>query len=181
MDDKKKPIELCFRKESVFMTRGDITGLVDEDWFLSVIVGNDYWKENLNKLEINEDKNTVMSIIETMRYSTLIVLKDVSIDYMLALAEKWCIPEMFIEMIKNEKEKPQKHNNPMDDVIFLCVVCNTGFKMSKNKPDSCKSHKSLLSNGQFMCCGKTKDENPCRIGYHTLCVRDKEKYYGNNV
>lgn len=36
------------------MTRGDISGLVDEEWFLSVIVSDDYWKEDLNKLEINE-------------------------------------------------------------------------------------------------------------------------------
>lgn len=178
--EKKQPIELCFREESVFMTRGDITGLVDEEWFLSIIVGDDYWKEDLNKLRINEDKNTVMSIIETMRYSTLIVLKDVSIDYMIALAEKWCIPEMFIEFMKTEKETPEKDNNPLDDVIFICEICRTGFKMSENKSDSCKSHQTFVSNGRYMCCGRTKDEAPCRIGYHILCMRDKQKYYGNN-
>ena len=141
--DKKQPIELCFREESVFMTRGDISGLVDEEWFLSVIVGDDYWKEDINRLEMNEDKNTVMSIIETMRYSTLIVLKDVSIDYMIALAEKWCIPEMFIELMKTEKETPEKENNPLDDVIFICDICKTSFKMSENKSDSCKVTKHL--------------------------------------
>ena len=177
MNVTKKPIEMCFRGESVFMTRGDITGLVDEEWFLSVIVGDDYWKEDLNKLEINEDKNTVMSIIETMRHNTLIVLKDVSIDYMLSLAEKWCIPEMFIEFIKNEKTKPKK-NNPMDHIVFLCSICKTGFKMSENKPDSCKTHSTFISNGQFMCCGRNREDEPCRIGYHLMMSDDKRRYYG---
>ena len=31
--EKLKPIELYFRGESIFMTRGDITGLVDEYGF----------------------------------------------------------------------------------------------------------------------------------------------------
>ena len=175
--EKTKPIELCFRGESIFMTRCDITGLVDEEWFLSVIVGNDYWKDDLNKLEINEDKNTSMSIIETMRYNKLIVLKDVSIDYMLSLAEKWCIPEMFIEYIRNEKSLPKKTNNPLDDVIFMCCVCNTGFKMSENKSDSCKTHPSIFTNGKFVCCGGTSNEEYCSVGYHVLTPRDKSEYY----
>jgi len=120
---EKTPIELCFRGESIFMTRGDITGLVNEDWFLSILVGSDYWKEDLHRIEINEEKNTVMSIIETMRHNTLIVLKDVSLDYMLVLSEKWCIPQMFIEYIKNEKISQKKNNNQIDDIIFLCAVC----------------------------------------------------------
>lgn len=49
-----------------------------------------------------------MSIIETMRYSRLIVLKDVPIEYMLSLAEKWCIPEMFIEFIKKKRRFQKK-------------------------------------------------------------------------
>lgn len=176
----KKPIELCFRGESIFMTRGDITGLVDEKWFLSIIVGDDYWKENVSRLEINEDKNTVMSIIETMRYNTLIVLKDVSIDYMLSLADKWCIPEMFIELMEKEKTKPKKKY--IDDVIFMCSICKTGFKMSENKANSCKSHPAIfVSDGRFMCCGRTSEEEHCRIGYHVLSDSDKIKYYGNNI
>jgi hypothetical protein len=31
-----------------------------------------------------------------------------------------------------------------------------------------------------MCCGRTSDEPPCRIGYHVLCNDDKKIYYGNN-
>ena len=179
--DNKNPIELCFRGESVFMTRGDITGLVKEEWFLSVIVGNDYWKDNTNKLEINEEKNTVMSIIETMRHNSLIVLKDVSLDYMLVLAEKWCIPELFIEYIKNKITiQKDSSNNPMDNVIFLCARCRSGFKMTENKADSCKSHLTYFSNGRFMCCGRTSNYPPCRIGYHVLCNDDNKKYYGNN-
>ena len=30
-------LELCFRNQSVFMTKDDITGLTDEDWFLKQI------------------------------------------------------------------------------------------------------------------------------------------------
>ena len=172
----KKPIELCFRGESVFMTRGDITGLVSEEWFLSILVGSDYWKEDLYRIEVNEEKNTALSIIETMRHNTLIVLKDVSLDYMLALADKWCIPEIFIEYIKNEKTRPKK-NNILDDIIFLCTRCGCGFKMSENKSGSCKSHPAFVKNERFICCGRTINDTPCRIGYHVLSKDDKLKYY----
>ena len=30
-------------------------------------------------------------------------------------------------------------------------------------------------------CGRTSEEEPCRIGYHVLSDSDKIKYYGNNI
>ena len=180
--DTPKPIELCFRGESVFMTKGDITGLVDEEWFLSVIVGNDYWKSDLDTLEVNEDKNTAMSIIETMRYNSLIVLNNVSLDYMLVLAEKWCIPDQFIQYIKDKKTNPDEtltNDKTVNNMVFKCTLCNTGFKIKENKKDSCKYHATYISptSGRFICCNGTLEDQPCHIGYHLMSDHDKNKCY----
>ena len=93
-------IELCFRGHSVFMSKNELIELVDDDWFLSTLLTTNFQKfcrtnnENDNendtdKIVLNEDKNTAMSLIDTLRYNTLIVLPNVSLDYMLALSEKW--------------------------------------------------------------------------------------------
>ena len=99
-------VELSFRNESVYMTKNDITGLTNEEWFLKNILEADYFpeEENNNKLEINEDKYTALSIIDSMRYNRLIVYPRVSMDYLLLLAEKLCIPENIIDMIKVRME-----------------------------------------------------------------------------
>lgn len=54
-------IQLSFRNEKVFMTKKDITGIIDEEWFLKTILEAEYFvdnENNKNKIEINEDKNT---------------------------------------------------------------------------------------------------------------------------
>ena len=154
------------------MTRGDITGLVKEEWFLSVLAGNDYWSDpQLKRIEVNEDKKTAMSIIETMRHNDLIILNDVSIDYMLKLGEKWCIPECFLELIRVEKNKPTEKNN---DMVFSCMICDTGFKVSENTKTSCKCHRLGLGSSVYTCCGSTDKNDHCIIGYHVLSTSDKE-------
>lgn len=170
-------IELCFRGETVFMTRGDITGLVKEDWFLSILSGNEYWNDPLLKrIEVNEDKKTAMSIIETMRHNDLIVLNDVSINYMLKLGEKWCIPECFLELIREEKNKPKEKNSALDNMVFSCINCQSGFKLYENTRSSCKTHRYSFNSqfGGFSCCGSTDKNDHCIIGYHVLSTSDKD-------
>lgn len=176
-----KMIELCCRKESVFMTKGDITGLIKEDWFLSVLVGSDYFKleENeKNRIEINEDKNTVLSLIESLRHNTLIVLEGVSLDYMHALGEKWCLPESILIQIEERIKKKEKPQLDVNDVVFLCCNCNAGFKESENTKTSCKSHKTNMYPGSitYSCCGRHHGEEPCVTGYHVLSAGDRELF-----
>ena len=106
----------------------------------------------------------------------LIVLKNVSLDYLLKLAEKWCVPEWLIQLVKEriESEKQCKLvNKPFalkfleENVLFTCKICGTGFKLCENTKTSCRSHKSSFSSlsQKFDCCGK--DENGLGVeGYH---------------
>lgn len=185
-------VELSFRNEKVYMTKNDITGIIKEDWFLKNILEANYFSNrdegNLN-LEINEDKNTAMSLIESMRYNKLIVYPKVSMDYLLLLAEKWCIPETIIEMIKyrinnninvNIDENLINQNNTLnkaDFIIFKCENCYAGFKMAENKKDSCIYHSNFHPGiHKFMCCGQREGSLPCTMGYHNMSYKDKEIY-----
>ena len=183
-------IELSFRNEKVYMTKNDITGLVKEDWFLKNILEENYFSDQENnKLEINEDKNTSMSLIESMRFNRLIVYPRVSLDYLLLLAEKWCIPENIIDMIKERIEKNINVNNldyklheepivsKVDNIIFKCINCGVGFKMSENKNDSCICHRTFHPGIEtFLCCGGKAGSLPCTLGYHVLSDHYQEMY-----
>ena len=186
-------IELSFRNESVFMTKNDITGLTNEEWFLKTILEATYLSEedNNNKIEINEDKNTAMSLIDSMRYNRLIVYPRVSMDYLLLLAEKWCIPENIIDMIHTRIDQNINVNNldqaihetplfdEVDNLIFKCGTCSIGFKMSENKKDSCISHGIFNLNFKlFTCCGGGPGSKPCLKGYHCLNDFTLTKYLG---
>lgn len=190
-------IELSFRNEKVFMTKNDITGLIKEDWFLKTILETNCFLDNIDEevdnIEINEDKNTAMSLIESMRYNRLIVYPRVSMDYLLLLAEKWCIPENIIDMIKERIEKNinvnnldyQIHEKPtfcgVDNIVFKCYNCSSGFKMKENKIDSCVSHGNFHPGIEtFMCCGGKVGSLPCTLGYHVLNVSDQNRYLKMN-
>ena len=176
-------IELIFRNESIFMVKTDITGLIDSDWFLSVILK---WQNGSNQIQINEDKDTSMSLIETLRFNKLIVYPNVSLDYMSALADKWCLPNTIIKMINdviliNNYQVVKNKLNLIDNMVFKCINCKAGFKMSENTSDSCKFHPlnydvNVLES-IFKCCGGVKDGPVCTVGYHTLCYTDRETYF----
>lgn len=184
-------IELSFRNESVFMMKHDITGLTKEEWFLKIILEATYFpeEENNNKIEINEDKYTAMSLVDSMRYNRLIVYPRVSMDYLLLLAEKWCIPDNIIDMIQMRIEQNINVNNldhaiheqpifdKVDNLIFKCERCLTGFKMSENRDDSCITHRNFNPIVQtFTCCGGKVGSIPCSLGYHHLSNLNLNKY-----
>lgn len=175
-------IELSFRKESVFLLKSEIINLTNEKWFLSTLLDMDFSDDPLsNKIELCEDKNTAMSLIESLRYNRLIVLDGVSLEYLLALSEKWCLPEFLIENIKDKiqsNNNNKQKNNMIDNIVFQCYICNIGFKMSENTKESCKTHTKMysLSAEKYPCCGNLKNSPPCGIGYHTLSDLNLTEY-----
>ena len=190
-------IEFAFRNESVFMHRNDITGLWDEDWFLKILCNNDLFKKNINidskgnnidKIEINEDKNTAMSLIESLRYNRLIVLPNVSLDYMLSLSEKWCMPDFINNYIKGRIQNDTCFKEIISDsqkftlnMTYQCNICKKGFKILENNNDSCYTHPKNfnLSSNRFECCGKDANSKPCTRGYHVLTTYDRNTYFKN--
>lgn len=183
-------IELSFRNEKVYMTKNDITGLVKEEWFLKTILEANYFSDtDNNKIEINEDKYTALSLIDSMRYNKLIVYPKVSMDYLLLLGEKWCIPENILDMINERINNNinvnnieyQIHETPnvsiADNIVFTCNNCGSGFKMSENKKDSCISHGNFHPGIEtFVCCGGKAGSLPCMLGYHILNSSDLNRY-----
>ena len=147
-------ILLVFRGDVVIFKKSEIINLTKEDWFLSNILQMNFDddKTTPEKLEICEDKNTAMSLIETMRYNTLVVYPNVSLDYLLALADKWCLPEFVIKMIQDRIINNVNINRMSDNlkslnfdevdtkITFKCINCKGAFKVSENTSESCAFH-----------------------------------------
>ena len=189
-------VELSFRGESVFTTIDTIVRSYQQDWFLETVLTHPMIKPDNpikpNKIEIPEDKNTAMSIIETLRYNRLIVLPGVSLDYMYALADKWCLPEDIVNLIRERIDKNIHVNkiklgvydeepdfDLIDYIPLKCESCKVGFKMSENKPDSCNCHPGhfIVSDGVYSCCGLPAGSEPCSKGYHNLTAYDLRHFY----
>ena len=185
---------LIFRGENVLFKKSELINLVDEDWFIKNLLELEFAEQQIpDKLEICEDKNTALSLIETMRYNTLIVLPNVSLDYLLALSHKWCLPEFINKMIMdrinqniNVNRIEQNGNiSFFDDVdtkiTFQCINCKGGFKVAENKSNSCVIHpdKPNFVSDKWVCCGKSLDSPPCVESYHVMSHYHLELY--NNM
>lgn len=176
-------IRLNFRGYKVYIPRDDITHTIYKDWFLEILLNKDYFKNDDENEEIfiNEDKNTALSIIETLKNNTLIILPDVSLELLLIVAEKWVIPQYFINQIRERAvyELEKINTEEIDNVVLECKNCKIGFKMMENNIDSCNFHpgKYSLTARVFECCGGEKDSIPCRKGYHTLSHFDLNQNY----
>ena len=185
-------ILLVFRGDSIVFKKSEIINLVRDDWFLANILELKIVDQQIpDKLEICEDKNTAMSLIETMRYNRLVVYPNVSLDYLLALADKWCVPEYIIEMITdrivnnvNVNRIESNMNYPVFDEIetkisFKCVNCKGGFKISENTAESCSFHPGDIHYNMEIrkCCGKAIDSPPCKKSYHVMSSLDLQNYF----
>lgn len=167
----------CRNNRSIIIPKDELIRICDDDWFLKIMIEADYLQKENENYNIWEDYDVVMSILESLRYNSLIVLKNVSLDYLLKLAEKWCVPEWLLNDIKgriyDEKQniinkKSYKLKFIEENILFTCKICGTGFKLGENTKTSCKSHKSQFSalTHKFDCCGKDENGPCCVQGYH---------------
>ena len=185
-------ILLVFRGDVVIFKKSEIINLTKEDWFLSNILQMDFDdKTKPEKLEICEDKNTAMSLIETMRYNSLVVYPNVSLDYLLALADKWCLPVFIIKMIQDRIINNININRMSDNlktlnfdevdtkITFKCINCKGGFKVSENTSESCAFHPKDINYNMDIrqCCGKPRNSQPCRKCHHVMSVFDLRVYF----
>lgn len=181
------------------MTRSDIDNIFHKDWFLKNIFNETCFADMdlLKTININEDKNTAMSLIDSMRYNRLIIIPGVSLDYMLALSEKWCCAEFINSSLKELINKNKcsiilndcKEENINKDNIFKfinqkCINCQTGFNIFTNKEDSCRRHTGIFNEAtnRWNCCNKKLDTKYCKIGYHVMSDYNQKlifNYYEN--
>ena len=152
----------------------------DEEWYITRLVNYDKPNDN-GEYKIFEDEEIFMNIIESFRHKTLIMTDCKKIDYFFHLADKWCLPNWIFELIKKEKEKKDLLENTIFDIINnpikFCKLCQTGFKEKENTSNSCKFHpgKFLFHTNKYECCGRTKEEECCKIGYHLESIETKMK------
>ena len=132
--------------------------------------------EENNVFTLWESKDAILSLFDSIKFNKLTIHNNISLDYLNHLADMWCSPEWLKNDLKLALEKKNKKleindtiNNKLNDYIFMCQICNSGFKLSENTNSSCKFHKGhfIVNANIFMCCGRDNSiERKCSIGYH---------------
>lgn len=145
---------------------------LDFDWFFSKMIefNNDAGDEEYT---LWEDKNALLSIFDSLKFSKLVVHQDVSLDYLISLCDMWIVPEWIKEELqkkyKEEENKKRDYNSSINK-IYECKNCHTGFKLHENKNNSCNFHNMgiNLTNSRYYCCGtsQTSVRTYCRTGFH---------------
>lgn len=157
----------------------------DEEWYITRLINYDKPNDQ-GEYKIFEDEEVFTNIIESFRHKTLIISDNKKIDYFFHLADKWCLPKWLLELIKKEKEKKDIFKNTMLNIlnnpIKLCKICGTGFNEKENTSNYCKYHpgKFVFHANRYECCGKTKDIECCKIGYHVETIETKIKLLFDN-
>ena len=173
---------LMCRGESIYIKESEIQELSDNEWFLSILLK--YKKDDI--IEIGEEKQLVLSIIESLRYNKLILLKYVSLDLMKALCDKWCCPEWLIHLI-GQRLNDEDTSEPyiLSNYMYTCKNCSHGFKIKENTSTSCNFHSKSYDSYHdlFPCCGLrlriNNNQMPiktCSIGYHIPSPESLQQY-----
>jgi hypothetical protein len=170
-------LKFKFRDEYVYIQRKELEELGETDWFMKNLLKHkpiDINGENV--YEIWEDKKTVMSIFDSLRFNSLIVYPNVSLEYLLLLSEKWTVPEELIEQIKiriDSCNEPTHHKNSIYNLLHnipvQCINCKSGFKLNESKKDECLFHPKHWDGNKWYCCLNEDPNNKgCTGGYHAL-------------
>lgn len=173
-------IELELRDGIIKIPKKEFDDIFDFTWFLGNLTKYDQNPDTeIQKYCLWESKNMVLSILDSLRYHKLITHNS-DLDYLYALADKWCVPEWLKTEISINLEKSKNNTSTFpNNMTFRCKNCGSGFKISENKNDSCKTHRYSLCavTLRFACCGKHADaeNNYCISGYHVLCDSDNDK------
>ena len=97
-------IHLTLRDGNLVLPKREFDSVFDFDWFLNLLVKFPNYSNEPEDKVVNytlwEEKNAVLSILDSLRYNKLI-LYNTNLDYLAALADKWCVPEW----LKNEINK----------------------------------------------------------------------------
>ena len=153
------------------------------DWFLSGLIN--FSESNENIYTLWEDKASVLSLFDSIKFNKLTVHKDVSLDYLEHLSDMWCAPQWIIESIKERKINNKDinnndiNNNDINNHVFNCINCSTGYKIKENTNTSCKYHSNSFNSNsnKYNCCGREPNDEPCIIGFHCANIYDYNVIY----
>jgi hypothetical protein len=171
-------LKFKFRNEFTHIQRKELEELLESDWFIKNLIKYTPSKINGEDVyEIWEDKSTAMSLFDSLRFSSLIVYPNVSLEYLLLLGEKWGVPECLKEEINKrielQNEDDKLDNNPIATIIKMlplkCINCNKGFFANENTSKSCCYHPNYYNNNsnKWACCGREEHNDAgCITGCH---------------
>jgi hypothetical protein len=171
-------LKFKFRHEFTHIQRKEVEELLESDWFISNLIKYPPSKINGEDIyEIWEDKSTAMSLFDSLRFSSLIVYPNVSLEYLLLLGQKWGVPDCLIEEIHKrielQNEDDKVDNNPIANIVktlpLKCINCNRGFFTNENTSRSCCYHPNYYNNNidKWACCGREDHNDPgCITGCH---------------
>ena len=150
------------------------------DWFLSGLINFSESNDENNTYTLWEDKDVVLSLFDSLKFQKLTIHKDVSLDYLENLADMWCAPQWIIEAIKerkieyNELKELESNTYNINNHVFKCINCSSGYKIKENTNTSCNYHNNTfnLNSGNYNCCGRDNNEEKCVTGYHCSCSYD---------
>jgi hypothetical protein len=161
------------------------------DWFLSGLINfSEYNDDNENTYTLWEDKAAVLTLFDSLKFQKLTLHKDISLDYLENLADMWCAPQWITESIKERKlyaidENKYPNNNDINNHVFKCINCSTGYKIKENTNTSCNFHNNSFNSnsGNYICCQRDHNDEPCIIGYHCTSSYDYNLIYNklNNI
>jgi hypothetical protein len=143
-----------------------------ETFYLKNMLEDTYNNEDIIQFDLNEEYDIVKNILDSLRYRSLIFNKDTNLLLMNQVCDKWCVPFWLLTDLQDKING----NNSLNQILYFmnkfkgdtkyCQICNTGFKESLNKIDSCKTHLrncTIIGSDRYGCCNK---EEPCKVGYH---------------
>jgi len=149
--------------------------ILSYDWYLTKIIESEddipKDKEN-NAYVLFENPQIFMDIIDSLRYHTVIISDKKKLLYYIKLAEKWFLPEWFIEELKTKYKLNTAKQEFISNMFEIkqCKNCHNTYKESENHKDACHFHSNVISGSIFKCCGHNVYQNQenvfCCKGYH---------------
>lgn len=169
-NNPKNHYKFICRDGEIIIPKQEFNNIIFKDWYINKVFEYD----NCNILNIWEDKQIVLTILDSVRYNKLILNNNnINLNYLLVLAEKWCVSTNIIDEIKYKIKQTNIIDNLLPE-IKQCKNCNMGYKESENTSTSCQFHDNIfINNGRnHRCCGISATNHShekrlgCKKGYH---------------
>ena len=170
------------RDGDIVIPRVDFMKAKNQEWMIGNMIndletGGEILKEYI---EIFETKNVLLSVVDTLRYNTLIIHDDVSVNYFQSVCDKWCVPEwIFTQSSESFMARDLIKGKIKSIMLKKCINCQSLFDLNENNAEACKRHVGSIidtnSNSKdFDCCGGSH-HYPCCVGYHEYSEFDLEE------
>jgi hypothetical protein len=168
-EKSKSNYKFICRDGEITIPKQEFDNIIYKDWFINKVFEYD----NIDTFNIWEDKQIVLTILDSVRYNKLIFNDNINLNYLLVLAEKWCVPTNIIDEI-NYKIKQTNIIDILLPEVKQCKNCKIGYKETENTSNSCQIHDDIFINHgkNHHCCGISSTDHShekrlgCKKGFH---------------